>query len=327
MGTPAEVMAGHLQRPPDLSMLPPEERPVVERALAKDPARRWPSCTEFATRLFEETGKPPSVFRSGRFRFLLAGAILLVGSLMVLALASLRPTETDPEPNVPENVFVFDGKSHIDTPLERFAPVTLEAWVYLQQPEPGIAEKFIIASARFNENGIRLDIQYHFKVVEHPPRLMATMLPTPLFADATSNRMVPHQVWYHLAAVFGVKETRLFFDGRKVGEDLPTRKEGGTPFVLGCGGKDNPRHYFTGKMRGARITRGERYRTDFSPQTILVPEPGTVLLYSPAAVEGTKVRDLSGHGNDGLLEGVRVASELDPRVRWSGGEVRRFGRN
>jgi serine/threonine protein kinase, bacterial len=40
---------------PDLSMLSPEERPILTRALAPTPEERWPSCVEFidrVTRLF-----------------------------------------------------------------------------------------------------------------------------------------------------------------------------------------------------------------------------------------------------------------------------------
>lgn len=50
-GNSAELMAGHLSREPDLTMLPPKERPVVARALAKDPKDRWPSCGEFVKTL------------------------------------------------------------------------------------------------------------------------------------------------------------------------------------------------------------------------------------------------------------------------------------
>jgi serine/threonine protein kinase len=46
-GTPAQLMAGHLARPPDLSMLPEDERPAVGRALLKKPDERWPSCSAF----------------------------------------------------------------------------------------------------------------------------------------------------------------------------------------------------------------------------------------------------------------------------------------
>jgi hypothetical protein len=50
-GSPAALMAGHLTREPDLSMLPREERAVVARALAKDPQKRWPNCQEFVKAL------------------------------------------------------------------------------------------------------------------------------------------------------------------------------------------------------------------------------------------------------------------------------------
>jgi hypothetical protein len=52
-GTPAAVMGGHVSRPPDLSMLPEEERPIVARALAKRPQRRWPNCGAFVDALSE----------------------------------------------------------------------------------------------------------------------------------------------------------------------------------------------------------------------------------------------------------------------------------
>jgi serine/threonine protein kinase len=51
MGSQAQIISGHLTLPPDLSMLPPEERPVVGRALAKIPQERWPSCKEFIAAL------------------------------------------------------------------------------------------------------------------------------------------------------------------------------------------------------------------------------------------------------------------------------------
>src|SRR5262249_46797682 len=37
----------HMTEPPDLSMLPEADRPVVAKALAKDPDQRFPSCTAF----------------------------------------------------------------------------------------------------------------------------------------------------------------------------------------------------------------------------------------------------------------------------------------
>jgi hypothetical protein len=50
-GTAAQLLAGHLMHAPDLTMLPPEERPAVARALAKDPRERWPNCRAFVESL------------------------------------------------------------------------------------------------------------------------------------------------------------------------------------------------------------------------------------------------------------------------------------
>ncbi|AWM38459.1 Tubulin-like protein [Gemmata obscuriglobus] len=41
----------HMSEPPDLSMLPDADRPVVARALSKNPDERWPSCTAFVRAL------------------------------------------------------------------------------------------------------------------------------------------------------------------------------------------------------------------------------------------------------------------------------------
>ncbi len=51
VGPPSSVMMGHLFGDPDLSMLPERERPIVARAMAKDPAARWPDCRSFVKAL------------------------------------------------------------------------------------------------------------------------------------------------------------------------------------------------------------------------------------------------------------------------------------
>lgn len=57
----------HMSEPPDLSMLPEADRPVVERALAKDPDERWPSCTAFIRALgpVRDPGGSPNGSGSG----------------------------------------------------------------------------------------------------------------------------------------------------------------------------------------------------------------------------------------------------------------------
>src|SRR5262249_9711398 len=48
-----QIMMGHVGKPPDLSMVPEEERPALLRAMAKDPEDRWPSCRAFVQALTE----------------------------------------------------------------------------------------------------------------------------------------------------------------------------------------------------------------------------------------------------------------------------------
>ncbi len=50
-GDPGYVMAGHLMREPDLTMLDEPERAAVARALSKRPEARWPSCRAFVEAL------------------------------------------------------------------------------------------------------------------------------------------------------------------------------------------------------------------------------------------------------------------------------------
>jgi formylglycine-generating enzyme required for sulfatase activity len=59
-GNHAQVMAGHLMREPDLSMLPEAERPAVRRALSKPPRDRWPSCRDFVAALAAAGGAAPA---------------------------------------------------------------------------------------------------------------------------------------------------------------------------------------------------------------------------------------------------------------------------
>ncbi len=56
----------HMKEDPDLRALPEAERPVVFRALAKDPARRYPTCIAFIRALYKARGKVAPVPSTGR---------------------------------------------------------------------------------------------------------------------------------------------------------------------------------------------------------------------------------------------------------------------
>jgi tetratricopeptide (TPR) repeat protein len=96
-------MLGHSLDAPDLGMLPEDERPVVARALAKDPAERWPDCRTFVRELADPgrvarragiaPAPPPRNRRSNR-RAALAGLMALAG-LLVCAGIPERPQDAE----------------------------------------------------------------------------------------------------------------------------------------------------------------------------------------------------------------------------------------
>jgi serine/threonine protein kinase len=57
-GTLQQIMHGILNNPPNLQHLPREEQPIVERALSKDPSKRWSCCREFVNQLSGSRSTP-----------------------------------------------------------------------------------------------------------------------------------------------------------------------------------------------------------------------------------------------------------------------------
>jgi serine/threonine protein kinase len=59
-----QLMLAHCTAEPDLSALPPEDRPIVARALSKEPSRRFPTCMEFIRAL--QAGSAAPTITSGQ---------------------------------------------------------------------------------------------------------------------------------------------------------------------------------------------------------------------------------------------------------------------
>jgi serine/threonine protein kinase len=317
-GSTAQIVAGHLGREPDLTMLPEEERAVVGRALAKQPDERWPNCPAFVAALTTDSQKTQPL-RKKRRRGLLVLVLLSLLLVVGVSLLALWPHEQgslqQPVEAAPRSAFVFDGKSRIVTPLQRFAPCTLEAWVWLDKPTTGKADRFVIGSDIPEKSGISLGVHYPYFSPEAKtwrwdisPVLITQVLPDQKqpYRGMDTPVVVSHAQWLHLAAVFGESRTLLFVDGKRVVDGVPSASYGDTPFVVGSAGKENRAHYFVGRMRAVRVSRGARYASDFTPTASFRPDEQAVLIYDAARTEGETAIDLSGHNKHGVMEGVTV---------------------
>jgi len=263
---------------------------VCMKCLAKHPADRFASATDLASALRNSLTER-TTSSSWKWLLLVAGVIAVTAVAFAVGRQIGQQTATKVVAATDEETaFVFDGNSRIVTPLERFAPVTLEAWV---RPD------------RFNFEGC------HFVIGSDMPGQFGIgigMCPTQLSAEyiagdvSVSSHSVPIRTWSHIAATFGETETRLYLDGNHVHTAPPTENKGGTKFVIGNVGDTNHIAFFMGKIRSLRITRGERYHEDFTPDVHFKADDDAVLLYDGSKTDGDKVLDLSGHENHGTWQ-------------------------
>ncbi len=274
--------------------VPEELEAVCLRCLSKLPSDRFPSASELASALRAAPARSRlRLSRRWAVVALVVTAIFVAGILLGSVLASHRHPDPPPSGHVAheEGVFVFDGKSRIVTPVERFAPVTVEAWVRVPA-YPEHSCQFVVGSDIPTKHGIGLCL------------CRAVLSAEFISGMYNSPGVVPLDRWCHVAGVFGRTETRLYVGGKLVGTGPATRSEGGTVFVVGNVGRDNPIDYFRGQLRSVRISAGERYGGDFVPEKEFVKDAGgaparAVLVYVGNAVEGDRVIDLSGGGNHG----------------------------
>jgi hypothetical protein len=153
VGETPQVLYGHLQGKPDLTMLPETERPAVARALAKGPDERWPSCRHFVDALTRAAPSlPPRAVpstlrthhalprRPGRRRaWTVAGGALVVLAAAAALLARDRVREGDAGTGVVRSVAdSHRGKDRADpaggvTPP---GPPALPAALHIEVPDP-----------------------------------------------------------------------------------------------------------------------------------------------------------------------------------------------
>lgn len=286
--------------PTPVSDLPPSVEAVVVRCLAKHPADRFGSATELATALRGTLASLPATSSIARWVGLVVVGFVILGlTAAVVALwprpntpspsSAAGPTSSEPMPFVADGVMHFDGQTRIVTTLERFAPCTVEAWLWPEEYRD-TGTQAVIGSDIPTKYGISLGVTGVVPFVEIVPGLLK------------GTQAVPLKKWSHLAGVFGERETRLYLNGKLVASGTATKVEGGTKFVVGNIGLDNPIDYFKGKLRAVRVSKGERYGAGFTPADHLTPDAMTVLLYTAESVKGDVVNDLSDKGHHGRVE-------------------------
>jgi len=274
--------------------IPEEVEAVCLRCLAKHPADRFPSAAALAVALRSLATKKrwPLPMRLLGLGFALLGVF---GAGVVLGMVLSSPTSrTQPmiEMAHEDGVLNFNGDNRILTPVVSFSPCTLEAWV---RTAGDSRDQFIVGSDVPNFYGIGLAVNNNFPTAET------------IRGGFHIEKVVPPGKWTHLAAVFGPEETTLFMDGKKIGvgppTQPPTRK---TRFVIGNVGEDHNKMFFRGKVRSIRISAGERYKDDFTPDETFTKDgddaPAKAILVYGGGVDGDVVTDLSGAGNHGTWQ-------------------------
>jgi eukaryotic-like serine/threonine-protein kinase len=298
------------------SLIPKEIEAVCLKALSKHPKDRFADAGLMAAAL--KNASLESKLASGniksntahstvvsRRQLFLGGAVIAVSSGLAGILGSVigptflnRSSDTNDEKKLTiEPLLIFDGTSRILTELERFAPVTLEAWI--RPNYNGNQSHFVIGSDIVSKYGIGLMISGVLLSVE--------VIPNDDIGVHLSEQVVQPLTWSHIAAVFGANDTKLFFNGRLVKVVQATKRMNGTRFVIGNAGENNPIDYFVGEIRSVRISKGERFKADFVPDQTFVKDTEdtpmkAVLIYDGVNVDGKKVIDTSGYGNDGVWE-------------------------
>jgi WD40 repeat protein len=87
-GNAAEIMAGHCNRQPDLSMIPIHQRWVVAKALDKNPLKRWESCSEFISQIKLANSTPAKTPTRLNRRSIFLGALVGI-ALIALSVFSI----------------------------------------------------------------------------------------------------------------------------------------------------------------------------------------------------------------------------------------------
>lgn len=156
--SPAAILRAKLDGTLDLAALAPEERTIVARALAVDPARRWPSCVEFvravraATKAADAVAAtrdapvtPAAVSRTRGRRVAVAGLVTAVAAVGIGGFFAVRDGATPPTREAAaalETSGRFAAAGDAYARLYAGDPATLASILWNLQTQAGDARKF-----------------------------------------------------------------------------------------------------------------------------------------------------------------------------------------
>jgi eukaryotic-like serine/threonine-protein kinase len=297
-GTLREQILFRQPKPFETNSVSQQVQDVCLKCLSKHPADRFETATELALALRQSsTIKEASKFsRLSKWLVVLAG-VAVVATLSFAAGSRFGTQKSNPAqtnstsvPFVANSVMNFDGNTRIVTKLKSFYPCTLECWCRIEEYDSKVSPQAIIGSDLPTKHGLSMGISTHVPFAETVDQTF--------FAP----KSVQVKSWIHLAVVFSESETRIYLDGEQQLIGPPTKPHGDVVFVVGNIGLDNPLCYFHGQVRSIRISRGEEYTADFTPDEDLMAKEATELLYTSESIAGDSAKDLSGKGNDGQVE-------------------------
>jgi len=123
-----------------------------------------------------------------------------------------------------------------------------------------------------------------------------------------SSEAVEHGEWTHVAAVYNVREARLFVNGQLEAQYAISYPHviAQVPFVIGGdpGGSGTASSCFQGQIKAIRVSNSLRYVKDFEPPENLAADAATVLLFPMSEGHGTRITSPVGRRITATIHGA-----------------------